>query len=88
MRKKHPADLSQREWTRIESYSRVSYRKGGRSSKYSKREILEAIFYVLCTGVNGGIYYVTGYQGENLKNHIKEEYGMDIEIVKRPSCRF
>ncbi len=56
MRKKHPAELNRREWARIESYSRVSYRKGGRSSKYSKREILEAIFYVLCTGVNGGIY--------------------------------
>jgi len=56
MRKKHPAELNRREWARIESYSRVSYRKGGRSSKYSKREILEAIFYVLCTDVNGGIY--------------------------------
>ncbi|WP_375604408.1 hypothetical protein NOX90_02530 [Wolbachia endosymbiont of Anurida maritima] len=29
-----------------------------------------------------------GYQGGNLKNHIKEEYGIDIEIVKRPPCRF
>ncbi len=29
-----------------------------------------------------------GYQGRNLKNHIKEEYGIDIEIVKRPPCRF
>ncbi|EAL59500.1 transposase, IS5 family, OrfB [Wolbachia endosymbiont of Drosophila ananassae] len=23
-----------------------------------------------------------GYQGRNLKNHIKEEYDIDIEIVK------
>ncbi len=29
-----------------------------------------------------------GYQGRNLKNHIKEEYDIDIEIVKRPTCRF
>jgi putative transposase len=29
-----------------------------------------------------------GYQGRNLKNHIMEEYGIDIEIVKRPPCRF
>ncbi len=29
-----------------------------------------------------------GYQGRNLKNHIKEEYDIDIEIVKRPPCRF
>ncbi|MGL9719205.1 MAG: transposase, partial [Wolbachia sp.] len=28
------------------------------------------------------------YQGKNLKNHIKEEYGRHIEIVKRPPCRF
>lgn len=28
------------------------------------------------------------YQGRNLKNHIKEEYVIDIEIVKRPQCRF
>ena|GEM_PF-5035708 len=29
-----------------------------------------------------------GYQGKNLKTHIKEEYGIDVEIVKRPPCRF
>ncbi len=29
-----------------------------------------------------------GYRGRNLKNHIKEEYNIDIEIVKRPPCRF
>ncbi|WP_343033090.1 transposase [Wolbachia endosymbiont of Atemnus politus] len=29
-----------------------------------------------------------GYQGINLTNHIKEGYDIDIEIVKRPSCRF
>lgn len=28
------------------------------------------------------------YQGRNLKNHIKEEYGIDIEIVQRLPCRF
>lgn len=29
-----------------------------------------------------------GYQGKDLKTHIEEEYGIDIEIVKRPPCRF
>lgn len=29
-----------------------------------------------------------GYQGKDLKDHIKKEYGIDIEIVKRPTCRF
>lgn len=29
-----------------------------------------------------------GYQGKDLKTHIGEEYGIDIEIVKRPPCRF
>ncbi|WP_044471352.1 IS5 family transposase, partial [Wolbachia endosymbiont of Drosophila suzukii] len=50
MRKKYPTDLSEREWARIEKHFRVSYKKGGRPPKYSKREILEAIFYVLRTG--------------------------------------
>ncbi|WOE62254.1 IS5-like element ISWpi1 family transposase [Wolbachia endosymbiont of Drosophila aff. chauvacae BK-2020] len=208
MRKKYPTDLSEREWARIEKHFRVSYKKGGRPPKYSKREILEAIFYVLRTGCQWwylpndfplwktvyeqfrqwkkqGIfekmnYEITkysrrkigrneqpsacivdsqsvkttekggskammegkkvkgrkrhiitdtqgfilgcyvgaanendrdgmkialnnmrtkytkvkkmwadmGYQGRNLKNHIKEEYDIDIEIVKRPPCRF
>ncbi len=29
-----------------------------------------------------------GYQGRNLKEYIEKEYGIDIEIVKRPPCRF
>lgn len=29
-----------------------------------------------------------GYQGKDLKNQIEKEYGIDIEIVKRPPCRF
>ncbi len=28
------------------------------------------------------------YQSKNLKIYIKEEYGMDVEIVKRPPCGF
>ncbi|MGL9718805.1 MAG: transposase, partial [Wolbachia sp.] len=50
MRKKYPTDLSEKEWARIEKYFRVSYKKGGRPSKYSKREILNAILYILRTG--------------------------------------
>ncbi|WP_353273268.1 IS5 family transposase [Wolbachia endosymbiont (group A) of Nomada ferruginata] len=29
-----------------------------------------------------------GYQGKYLKDYVKREYGIDIEIVKRPPCRF
>ena len=29
-----------------------------------------------------------GYQGKDLKNYIKQEYGIELEIVKRPPCRF
>uniref|UniRef100_A0A1B0FE29 F-ATPase gamma subunit n=1 Tax=Glossina morsitans morsitans TaxID=37546 RepID=A0A1B0FE29_GLOMM len=29
-----------------------------------------------------------GYQGKDLKDYVKREYGIDIEIVKRPPCRF
>jgi len=50
MRKKYPTDLSEREWELIEKYLRVSYKKGGRPLKYSKREVLNAILYVLRTG--------------------------------------
>uniref|UniRef100_A0A1B6C1D2 Insertion element IS402-like domain-containing protein n=1 Tax=Clastoptera arizonana TaxID=38151 RepID=A0A1B6C1D2_9HEMI len=50
MRKKYPTDLSEREWAQIEKYFRVSYKKGGRPPKYSKRKMLEGIFYVLRTG--------------------------------------
>ncbi|GFQ84687.1 transposase [Trichonephila clavata] len=29
-----------------------------------------------------------GYQGKDLKDHIKREYDIEIEIVKRPPSRF
>jgi putative transposase len=29
-----------------------------------------------------------GYQSSNLKDYIKEEHNIDLEIVKRPPCRF
>jgi len=29
-----------------------------------------------------------GYTGKELKEHIKEHYNIDLEIVKRPACRF
>jgi len=29
-----------------------------------------------------------GYQGKDLKECIKQKYNIDLEIVKRPSCRF
>ncbi len=29
-----------------------------------------------------------GYQGKNLKEYIKKEYDIELEIVKRPACRF
>ncbi len=37
MRKKYPTDLSEREWSLIEKHFRVSYKKGGRPLKHSKR---------------------------------------------------
>ena len=50
MRKRYPTDLDEREWLLIEKHFRVCYKKGGRPLKHSKREILDAIFYVLRTG--------------------------------------
>ncbi len=29
-----------------------------------------------------------GYQGKDLKNYIKQEYEIELEIVKRPPCKF
>lgn len=29
-----------------------------------------------------------GYQGKDLKNNMKEQYGIDLEIIKRPQKRF
>ena len=48
-RKKYPTDLSDKEWSVIESLLQVSYAQGGRPPRYGKREILNAIFYILRT---------------------------------------
>jgi putative transposase len=49
-RKSYPTDLSDKEWLLIEQFFMVSYEKGGRPYKYSKRELLDAVLYVLRTG--------------------------------------
>lgn len=49
-RKAYPTDLTDKEWARIEELFVLSYAKGGRPLKYSKRELLNALFYVLRTG--------------------------------------
>lgn len=49
-RKRYPTDLTDSEWGLIEELFKVSYSKGGRFPKHSKREIINAIFYILRTG--------------------------------------
>ena len=50
MRKLYPSDLLDIEWKAIEKHFEIDYSKGGRPLKHEKREILNAIFYVLRTG--------------------------------------
>lgn len=50
MRKNYPSDLLDIEWKAIEKHFKVDYSKGGRPLKHEKREILNAIFYLLRTG--------------------------------------
>lgn len=49
-RQLYPTDLSDKEWGTIKAIFLVSYEKGGRPTRHSKREILNAIFYLLRTG--------------------------------------
>ena len=46
----YPSDLSDEEWKQIEDVFQIDYSKGGRPPKHSKRELLNAIFYVAKTG--------------------------------------
>lgn len=50
MRKPYPDDLTDEEWEVIEPFLNEQRIKSGRPPKYSRREILNAIFYVLRTG--------------------------------------
>ena len=58
-RKNYPTDLTDEEWSRIEELFQVSYVKGGRPLKHSKREILDAIFMYYVLGVSGDICRTT-----------------------------
>jgi putative transposase len=49
-RRQYPTDISDNEWNKIESIFSMSYEQGGRPPKHTKREILNAIFYVTKTG--------------------------------------
>jgi putative transposase len=48
-RKPYPTDLSDKEWALIQPYVPET-KRGGRPEKYPKREILDAIFYILRGG--------------------------------------
>lgn len=50
MRKAYPDDLTDKEWELIEPILSDNMIKQGRAPKYPRREILNAIFYVLRTG--------------------------------------
>jgi putative transposase len=50
MRKRYPDDLTDIQWKIIEPFTKNKYTKRGRHCKYGKREMLDAIFYVLRTG--------------------------------------
>lgn len=49
-RRGYPTDLADNEWDLIEDLFEVSYAGGGRPPNHDKREILNAIFYILRTG--------------------------------------
>jgi len=49
-RKAYPDDLTDQEWKLIESLTENKKTKRGRKPKYGKREMLNAIFYLLRTG--------------------------------------
>lgn len=50
IKRRYPTDLKEEEWLAIEPVVKLDYNKGGRPCKHSKREILNAIFYVVRTG--------------------------------------
>jgi len=49
-RKAYPEDLSDTEWSKIKYLTEKKETKRGRKSKYGKREVLNAIFYLLRSG--------------------------------------
>ena len=50
MRKSYPTDLSDKEWELIRPFFKKRPLRGGRRYTYDKREIVNAIFYVLRSG--------------------------------------
>jgi hypothetical protein len=51
-RKTYPSDLSDKEWARLETLI-PSVKSGGRPAKYRRRELVNAMLYVLRTGAVG-----------------------------------
>jgi len=49
-RKAYPDDLTDQEWKLIETLTENKKTNRGRKPKYGKREMLNAIFYLLRTG--------------------------------------
>ena len=61
-RKTYPSDLNDQEWAYLEAFIPAA-KSGGRPSKYSRREIVNAILYVLRAAV-GGCYRMIFHPGK------------------------
>lgn len=81
MRKKYSTDLSKREWFRIEKHFMASYKKGRRPPKYSKCEILNAIFMYCAQDVNGAIYHTVFHSGRLYMNSLED--GKSREFLRK-----
>lgn len=49
-KQRYPSDLKDSEWVLIKDFIETDFSRGGRPYKHSRREILNALFYVLKTG--------------------------------------
>ncbi len=56
MRKRYPTDLSEDEWLKIADLFKTDPKKGGRPSKHSRKEIVDAIFYILSAGCSWRLF--------------------------------
>ena len=77
-RKRYPTDLTDNEWGLIEELFKVSYSKGGRFPKHSKREIINAIFIYSEQDVSGDTYLMTFHHGR--------QSILIYEIGRQPAC--
>ena len=101
-RKQYPSDMTDKQWAMLAPLIPIA-RTGGRPRQVNLREVLNAIFYILCFGCRYALLILEkivgqfprllkvfadgGYEGSYFAQKVKDDRHLELEVVKRKQSK-